>query len=206
MQENKLIKLLIPFVAVVIIFESVMLVSNLEKENKAVVNTNIPTTVATKSADSNKEIEISAAELTFTTTATEMKVGKSYKVELNLIGKKDLFLDGIETYIKYNPEFVTISGLVSSNKLPKPSFSKIDATNGIIKNIILVDEKEGFKIVKDQVTQILTFNVVPKKEGRTEFEISSGNADKEFVTMIVETTTSKVLTFSSSKLVINTIK
>lgn len=201
MQENKIIKILIPVVAVVIIFESIMLVSNLEKGSKTSENVSVIPTVT-----ETKKKEVSAVDLLLTTANTEMKVGKSYKVELNLVGKKDLFVDGIETYVKYNPELVTVNGLVSNNKLPKATLSKVDAVNGIIKNIILMEDKEGFKIVKDQVNQVLTFNVVPKKEGIIEFEISSGNDNKEFVTLVVETTTSKALNFTSGKLEINATK
>jgi hypothetical protein len=203
MQENKLIKILVPIIAVVVIFESIMLVSSLEKQTQvSVSNSN----VATESAEPSKSIETPVINLTFITTSTDIKVGKSYKVELDLMGNDNIFVDGIETYIKYNPELVTVSGLVSSDKLPKANLSKIDNENGVIKNIILIDDKAGYKIIKDQVNKILTFNVVPKKEGLIEFEISSSNTDKKFVTMIVETATSKVLNFSSSKLEINAIK
>jgi len=203
MQENKLIKILVPIIAVVVIFESIMLVSSLEKQTQvSVSNSN----VATESAEPSKNIETPVIDLTFITTSTDIKVGKSYKVELDLVGNKNIFIDGIETYIKYNPELVTVNGLVSSDKLPKANLSKIDNENGVIKNIILIDDKTGYKIVKDQVNKILTFNIVPKKEGLIEFEISSSNTDKKFVTMIVETATSKVLNFSSSKLEINAIK
>ncbi len=204
MKDNKLIKLLIPLVSVVIIFESIMLVSNLKKGNNTVVdNTNVETNIATESADT-KEVEASVADLTFTTKETEMKVGKNYKVELNLTGNKDFFIDGIENYIKYDSELVTISGLTSSPKLPKATISKVDIVNGIIENVVLVDKTEGFKIVKDEINQLLTFNVVPKKEGLITFEVSTG--DKKFVTLIVETTTSKSLPFSANKLEINAIK
>jgi hypothetical protein len=207
MQDNKLIRFLIPVVAVIVIFESIMLVSNLEKENQiGKDSTNVPTKVMTESDDIKKTEESPVMDLAFVTASNEMKVGKSYKVELTLTGKKILFVDGIETYVKYNPELVTVSGLTSGIKLPKPSLSKIDSTNGIIKNIVLVDAKEGFEIVSGQVNQVLTFNVTPKKVGLIKFEISSGNTDKEFVTIIVETTTSKVLAFSGSNLEINAIK
>lgn len=204
MQNNKLIKLLIPLVAVVIIFESIMLVSSLKKENQPkIAETKVSTNVATESAVTPK-VEAPVADLFFTTKDAEMKVGKSYKVELNLTAKKDFFIDGLESYIKYNPELVTVSALTTSANLPKATISKIDAINGIIENVVLIDKKEGFKVTQDQVNQILIFNVTPKKEGLIQFEVS--NSDKKFVTLIVETTTSKSLPFSTSKLEINATK
>jgi len=201
MQENKILNLIIPIVAVVIIFESVVLVSNLSAETNE-------TKVASISAEKiiSPTPQINAFDLVFVTANKEMKVGKNYKVDLNLIANKDFFADGIETYINYDPKSVVISGLVSGNKLPEANLTKVDNQNGIIKNIILVDDIKGYKIIKGELNQILSFNVAPKKEGLVEFEISSGNADKEFVTMIVETATSNVLTFSSSKLQINATK
>ena len=204
MQNNKIIKLLIPLVAVVIIFESIMLVSSLKKDNQPKVDeTKVLTNVATESAVT-KEVEAPVADLFFTTKDAEIKVGKSYKIELSLIGKKEFFIDGLESYVKYNPELVTVSGLVSSPKLPKATISKIDAVNGIIENVVLIDKKEGFKVTQDQINQVLTFNVIPKKEGPIEFEVV--NNDKKFVTLIVETTTSKSLPFSTSKLEVNATK
>jgi len=202
MKENKLVQILIPIIAVIVIFESVMLVSNLEKESQ-VVGENI----ATDSAKSSEVVETPVADLAFATDTTEMTIGKTYEVKLNLVSTdKDIFVDGVETYVKYDPELVTVSKIVSGSEFPKATLSKIDSENGIIKNIILVDDTAGYNLIKDQVNQVLTFKVTPKKEGNISFEITSGNADEKFVTMIVETTTSKSLKFSSNKLEINATK
>lgn len=206
MENNNLLKFLIPIIAVVVVFESIVLVTNLDKGLK----TNTDTKNATEATDSalvqNVIKEESVAELVFATTSTEMKVGKSYKVELNMMGKKELVLDAIETYIKYDPSLVTVNGLTSNAKLPKATISKVDIKNGMVENAILIDEKAGYKIGKDSINLVLSFNVTPKKEGSISFEISGGNSNKEFVTMIVENTTSKQLVFSSNKLDINAIK
>jgi len=206
MENNNLLKFLIPIIAVVVVFESIVLVTNLDKGLKTNTNTE-STTEATDSASvQNLVKEESVIELVFATASKEMKVGKSYKVELNMMGKQDLMVDGIETYIKYDPNLVTVSGLVLSSKLPKATISKVDAKNGMIENAVLIDEKLGYKVEQNKINLILSFNVVPKKEGEISFEISSGNGNKEFVTMIVENTTSKQLVFSSNKLDINAIK
>ena len=203
MKNNKLVKLLIPLVAVVIIFESIMLVSNLNKENKAKVKetdklTNIPTKEL-------KKVEPPVADLILiANNDTEMKVGKSYKVELKLLAKKELFIDAIESYIKYNPELVTISGLTSNSKLPKANLSQIDSIKGVIKDQILIDDTKGYKLVPDETNQVLTFNLVPKKEGLIQFEFM--NVDKGLDTMLVETKTSKDLPLSTAKLEVKAIK
>ncbi|MFA5749701.1 MAG: hypothetical protein WC895_00565 [Candidatus Shapirobacteria bacterium] len=203
MEKNNLIKFLIPLIAALVVFESIVLVTNLDKGTKT--NTN---TEATSSATIEPEVTITepVAEMIFETTNTDMKVGKSYKVNLNVVAKEDLMIDGIETYIKYDPNLMTISGLSSSNKLPKATVSKIDAQIGIIKNVVLIDAKAGYELNKGIINSVLSFTVTPKKVGLASFEISSGNTDKEFVTMMVENQTSKQLVFLTNKLDINAIK
>lgn len=202
MQDNKILNLIIPVVAVIIIFESVMLVSNLSDKT---TNTKVAS-VPSEKVEVTPVPEINACDLIFVTETKDMKIGKSYKVELNLMANKDFFADGVETYIKYDPKLVTVSALVSGSELPKANLTKIDSQNGIIKNIILVDDSKGYQMIKNGSTQVLSFNVTPKKTGLIELEISSGNADKQFATIIVENATSKSLTFSSNKLKINATK
>jgi len=206
MKENKLIKFLIPLIAALVVFESIVLVTNLDKGTKTNTNTtNTVVNTATTSATVEPTQE-PVAEMIFDTASKDMKVGKSYKVNLNIVAKKDLMVDGIETYVKYDPSLVTVSGLVSNDKLPKATISKIDVQNGIIKNVVLIDAKTGYKLVSNEISPILSFNVTPKKVGLADFEISSGNDNKEFVTIIVENTTSKQLVFSTNKLEINATK
>ena len=204
-KENNLLKFLIPIIAVVVVFESILLVTNLDKGVKTNGDTD---NTATNSALIQNQVEEPVIDLVFATASKEMKIGKTYKVELNLMGKQELMVSGIETYIKYDPNLVTVSGLISNNKLPKADVSLIDNKNGVIKNVILVpvENKLGYKLEQDKVNLVLSFNVIPKKEGVTSFEISSGNANKEFVTMIVENTTVKALPFSGNKLEVNLTK
>ena len=82
MKENKLIKFLIPLVAAVVVFESIVLVTSLEKNTK----TNSTDNSATESAQVVDEvIEEPVMEFMFSTDTKEMKVGKTYKVTLNLL-------------------------------------------------------------------------------------------------------------------------
>jgi len=206
MQENKIIKFLIPVIAVLVVFESIVLVTNLDKgakTNNIVSNTSVVTPEATAAG---QIVETPVVEMVFETASQEMKVGKSYKVNLNVVAKKDLMVDGVETYVKYDPSLVTVSGLVSNAKLPKATVSKIDQQNGMIENVILVDAKGGYKLAQDAINPVLSFSVTPKKVGTASFEISTGNSSKDFVTLIVENATSKQLVFSSNKLEINAIK
>jgi hypothetical protein len=202
-EENKLIKLLIPIIAVVIIFESVVLVSNLDGNAKSAVQVS-KTQEASKSTEAKPEASI--IDLVFATETNQMKVGKTYKLELSMAAKDNRTIDALETYIKYDPTIVSVSALSFNNALPKPAISKIDSQNGLIKSSILVDAKPGYQINKGEVIQVLTFNITPKKVGSLNLEISTSNDSKDFATMIIESVTSKAIPFSSNKLEINCIK
>lgn len=202
MKENKLIKILIPIVAMIVVLESVILVSNLDKGNN-MADSKIEELVPTEGEEKD---ESPVADFVFATDTKEMKVGKSYEVVLNLVAKKDLALDAIETYVDYDPKLVTVSKLVSGSTLPKADVSKIDEKNGKVSVVFLIDEKAGYVTKSDEINKIVSFMVTPKVEGQINLELTTSSDDKKLVTMIVETATSKQLTFSSNKLEINAIK
>ncbi|MDD4972665.1 MAG: hypothetical protein PHT07_24810 [Paludibacter sp.] len=202
MKENNLIKVLIPLVAVVVVFESIVLVTNLDKG----VKTNDSSNQATNSAET-QVLEASSMELVFATDNQEMKVGKSYDVTLNMMGKEDKKIDGIDLYVEYDPEMVDITNLDFPNKgLPVPDFSKVSTLKNVIVANFLIPEEGGFSLNKDEVSSLMTFKVVPKKEGNTMLGINTGDEENQSVTMFVENSTGKSLNFSSNKLEIKVIK
>lgn len=203
MKENKLIKILIPIVAVIVVLESVILVSNLDSGSKVVDNT--VEEVGTATAEEEK-MELPVADFVFATDTKEMKVGKAYEVVLNLVGKKDLALDAIETYIEYDPQLATISKLTTGDTLPKADVLKVDSKEGRISTVFLIDEKSGYLVEPEEINKIVSFTVTPKVEGVIDLELTTSSDDKKLVTMIVETATSKQLAFSSNKLEINATK
>lgn len=202
MKENKILNFLIPIIAVVIIFESVMLVSNLSGNSFQKVAT-VP---AEKKAETTVIQQATAFELVFATANKEMKLGKSYPVELNLLSKGEYKVDAVSVYVKYDPKNFDISNLVSGSKLPKPAFIKDSSTKGLVIANYLISEPSGLKLQKDQIVSVLSFNIKPKKIGNFEFEISTGKEDKNSATMFIENATSKVLPFSSNKLNVNVLK
>jgi len=205
MKENNLIKILIPLIAVVVVFESIVLVTNLNKGVKT--NTDTTNQVTGSEEAQSTSSETVPLELVFETETKDMKVGKSYKVSVNLLGKEEKSVDGIDLYVKYDSELVDISNLLFSNKnLPQPAFSKASTLKDVVVANFLVSEKDGFLIKKDEVNNLMTFTVTPKKVGQMTFEISTGNDLKESVTMFVESSTGKTLNFSSNKLEVNLTK
>lgn len=191
--KNNLIKILIPIVSVLIIFESIIIVSDL-KSDKVETTENVETT---------KEV-IPVADLEFASDVDEMKVGKSYKVVLNFTPKKEISLNALDLYVKFDPELLTISNLVSSEDISKPNLIKVSDKKNVIAVNFLFAEKDGLTFKTNEMT-ILTFDVTPVKTGVSSLDISTGDNEGDSVTMFVDKVSSKSLPFSSSKLEIKLV-
>ena len=199
--NNNIIKMLIPVIAVIVIFESVVLVSNLEKNTTAVVVSEEVTPTVTVT----EERKVTAFDVNFTTDETQMKVGKKYKVLVNLVPKDSYNLNALDLYVKFDPTLVTISNLVSSKDLVTPDLIKVSDKKDVIAVNYLFTDKEGVAFTKDKQVVLLTFTVTPKVAGNSSFEISTGDSEGDSVTMFVDKNTSKDLFFTSNKLEIQSI-
>lgn len=205
MNNNKLIKFLIPLVAIVVVFESIVLVNNLEKPTEV----NQSNKVEEKKPTEEVVIENPVINFDFkvsSKTPTEMKLGKTYKIDLVLNSVENKAIDGLETYIKYDPEIFKITNLVSNSKLVKPEISKIDNEAGMLSNILLIEEKEGLTLESGKEVNVLSFNITLLEEGDYSLELSNNSVDKKYDTLIVETGTSKSLGWTGGKLDINVTK
>lgn len=199
MKDNKLIKFLIPLVAVVVVFESIVLVNNLEKNNSAVTSENVEENTPTE------VIEEPMVDFVFSADSTEMQVGKTYKVTLSLLPKESKVIDGVETYISYDVDGLKVTSLKSDANLPKAEVSEVDSESGMISNMIVIED-EGLSLVADEKVDVLTFSVTPKVEGQYTLKLTSGEVDKDHASLVVETSTSKSLGWTGGELNINVIK
>lgn len=199
--NNKIIKMLVPVIAVMIIIESIVLVSNLEKNTTATVVDKVTPTVTVV-----KEEKINSFDVNFSTSETQMKIGKKYKVLVKLTPKDNYNLDALDLYVKFDPEMVNISNLVSSKDLATPNLIKVSGKKDVIAVNYLFTDENGVAFIKDGETTLLTFTVTPKVVGLSFFEISTGDSEGDSVTMFVDKNTSKGLFFTSSKLEVELIK
>jgi len=207
MKENKLIKILIPVIALVVVFESITLVSTLNKE------TTKPNSLTGESNQDNQVVQQKVetepvADFVWESETTGMKVGKEYKVILNLLPKNDFLMDSVETHIYFDPKKVTVSKLETNKDLGeslKPS--GIDNTKGFITAILWknVDEP-GYEAKKSEATEVLSFMVTPKAEGEIQFDLSASKSDTKLATIIVDSNTARPLAYSSNILEINVSK
>ena len=208
MKENKLIKILIPVIAVIVVFESIVLVSNLDK-NTSKTNNLIEETKVNNQTVVQKEVEQPVADFIWETDSLEMKVGKTYTVTLNLLSKQDLVLDSVETYTYFDPKLVTVSKLVTNKEIGEElKTTGIDNKKGLVAAVLWSNEEKGvgFESKKGEIVKVLSFMVTPKFEGKINFNLSTSKTDNKLASIIVETNTVKSLTYSSNILEINVSK
>ena len=198
--NNKIIKMLVPIIAVVVIFESVVLVSNLEKNTTATVVSDVTPIVTV-----TEEKKVNAFDVNFSTDETQMKVGKKYKVSVKLVPKNNYSLNALDLYVKFDPAMATISNLVSSKDLATPDLIKVSDKKDVVAMNYLFTNKEGVAFTKDKEVVLLTFTVTPKVAGSSSFEISTGDSEGDSVTMFVDKNTSEGLFFTSNKLEVELI-
>lgn len=205
MNKDKLIKILVPIVAVIVIIESIVLIPTLGGQTTTDSNT-----VETSEGVVNTEQERSpVADFVFSTSSKEMKVGKSYKVVLNLVGKESFAVDAIETYVSYDPKKVSVSGLAQGKDLPVKTVLKVDNEAGLVSSVFLVDvnNKDGYQIKSDEVKEVISFMVTPKIEGEFSLNLVHGDGEVgKLVTVLPETGTSDELPFNINTLDVNATK
>ncbi len=206
MNKDKLVKILVPVVAVIVIIESIVLIPSLGGQNNSETSVTEETSEVTPSTEQERS---PVADFVFSTDSKEMKVEKSYKVVLNLTGKEDFATDAIETYVSYDPKKVTISGLTQGKNFPVKTVLKSDNNTGLISSVFLVDvsDKNGYQVKSGEVKEIISFMVTPKVEGEFSLSLVDGEGETgKLVTVLPETGTSDQLPFNTNTLDVNAIK
>lgn len=197
MKKKDYVKFLLPLAAVVVIIESVVLLTGLEKRQAEVVKEvgweKTPVEVP------EEEVEPVLA-LSFATETRRMEVGHTYQVEVNATGLEAVSLDSVELYVSYDPEVITVDNLSFSADLPKPVFSKISEKQKVIVANYLVMEDGGFEVDGGGVVSLMSFEVTPLKSGAFDLGFATGKEGQDSVTMFVGSKTGKVLPFSGNKL------
>jgi hypothetical protein len=203
-KQNNIVRFLVPAVAVIVLAESVMLISNLNasKFNKTVTSGQ-PQVVTSTVTPVESGINNAVYAVTVTTATKEMKLNQAGIVEVKAIGNADKALDAVNIYLKYDPAAFEISNLTFDKKLPAATFSKVSQTTGLVVANFLISTQAGLKVNSGDVLSLMKFSAKPIKTGVFSFEISTGKEMKESATMFVENATSKILPFSTSGLTVN---
>ena len=201
MDKNKLLTYMVPVLAVVVLVESVMMISRLQNKvttapasnpTQAPVVVNSPTVVVPKVYD----LKISTDKATYI-------IGEQGIGYVKLSGNAAKMLDAINVYVKYDPMAFNVMTLSFDKRLPTPAFSKVSTLKSLLVANFLIAEAKGLNLPSNDTLNLMTFKFTALKAGSFNFEISTGADSKESATMIVENATAKPLPFLSNKLSIN---
>ncbi len=212
MQKNSLIKILVPVVAVVVIFESVMLVSGLINKRNSVERDEtassaklevVEESITNDESKQPPEAQVSEANLELSASSSQMVLGSKGEVSAALTTDKQMFLDAVNLYFKYDPAKVLVTGLTFGKGMPKPAFSKISKDKGLVVVNFLVTEPSGLEVPAGKSLELAKFTVEPLVEGSFDIEMSTGKESKESATMLVEAKTARAVPFASEKLTVN---
>lgn len=184
--NKNILKVLIPVIAVVVIGESLLLLTK-----KPVVNQNV-----NSGPVSLKPATYTPVTLKWDVDMKDVKVGTTKELPLLITADKDVNIDALDLYIKYDPMQATVSTLTSGKGFVVPSFKKVSTQNGLVVMNFLVSEAAGFELKKDVAVEVAKIKVNFTKEGVVDFAVTDG-------TLVVENASAKVLPFNSDKLVIN---
>jgi hypothetical protein len=186
MNKTNLLRILIPLVAVLVIIESIFLVSSLVKNNQTVEIGETPVPEKVMKIDLVSQVE-------------NYVIGESFEVKVIIEAENDVLVDAVNLYVQYDPGQATVSELTSLEAMPPPTFAKIsDKKDMIVLNYYI--ENEGFPFLAKQPVEVASFMVTPTAAGEIKMDLSTGVEDKDSVTMIVENGTSKVVPFISNNL------
>ena len=201
MDKNKLLTYMVPVLAVVVLVESVMMISRLQ--NKAVLTsvsspTQPPVVVSNPTMADDKIYDI-----TISTNKATYAVGEQGTGYVKMSGNVAKMLDAVNVYVKYDPTMFDVTSLSFDKKLPTPAFSKVSTLKSLLVANFLIAEANGLSLPANNELNLMTFKFNVIKAGTFNFEISTGADSKESATMIVENGTAKSLPFLSNKLSIN---
>jgi hypothetical protein len=197
-ENNKWIKAAIVIVAVVVILESVVIISN-----RGSVAPVLPTTVNNQPTQVLNGQQSGVVSLAVKTDTSAMKVKGAYKVWVEMTGEKAVNLDAIDLYVKYDKSAFTVSNLDFSGMTVKPTFSKISDLKSVVVVNYFITESTGLAMVSGKTIKLVGFTVTPKKIGDYDFGISLGDDSGISKTMLVENQTSKEVAFDSQKLTVS---
>lgn len=205
MNQNNILKYLVPVVAVIVVAESVVLISRLKDRGVTP-----PTDVRVVETGSVKNDSVSPVvtgnetyQISLSSDKATYKVGENGEVKVMMKGNADKAVDSVNVYVKYDPSVFDVKELAFDKKLPAPAFNKVSTLRGLLVANFLISDPKGLSLKSGEDLLLMSFKMNALKSGSHNFEISTGKEMKESATMIVENGTSKPITFSSNKLSVN---
>ena len=105
---------------------------------------------------------------------TEVVAGKNEEVVLKMKTEKEVFVDAVDLYIKYDPLQVTVSNVTFDDSFVKPSFNKISQEKGLVVINYLVSAPKGFGLKTGTGVDLARLKLKYLSEGEVNFEVGEG--------------------------------
>ena len=169
--ENKkdIFKLLIPVIAVIVVVESVLVVSGLNKKSGEFVDES-----ATPTSEPTGEVDVNpVASFVFSIDSKTMKIGDKYNMEVTLLPKESFSLDAVDLYVSYDTEAFDVTGLSESSDMPTATSKQISEKRGIVLSNFWFMDEAGFSFEAGKPVSLISFSVTPKKAGQFSFSLNS---------------------------------
>lgn len=193
-ENNKVLKVLIMVVAIVVIIESIVIITRMTQgQSVTIMPKSVTPTV--------QKVESKEAKMMLAVNGNVVK-GKASKLSLMVTPSVDLSVDAIDLYLKYDPTKVEVTKLNFVSGI-KPTLNKISKDKGLIVVNYLITDKGGLKLTKGAGMNLVEADFVAKVAGETEFEITTGKSTSGSGTMIIENETSREIPFEVSPLKIS---
>lgn len=163
--KSNLFKVLIPILAVVIIFESVVVVSRLVSKKPVMVADEESEIASTKEEQPEANIAFE-----FKTSNNEMAVGSEYNVVLSMALAEDVRLDAIDLLLSYDPSKMTVTSLSEAGKIVATSKRISEKSGSIVANFWSMDEA-GYVYNRGESVDLISFTVKPIVTGEMEISV-----------------------------------
>lgn len=169
-------KWLIPLLALLVIFESILVVERLSKKIK-------------------QEVMISWQG------EGQIKSGEEGEVKVVMTPLKNLALDGIDVLIEYDPEYLEIIGTNPSDRFSYLARNWIEPEKKrILVSMLETDRLEGVNFEAGEEVVLLTIKYVALRPGTTQLKIIGG--EDQAGTVLAENGTAQKVSYTSEDFVI----
>lgn len=186
----KKVKWLIPLLALLVIFESILVVERLSKKASQEEQPSLP-------------IELKEEKPVIISWKGENQVvyGDEEEVKVVMTPLKNLALDGVDVLIEYDPEYLEIIGTDPSDKFSYLARNWIEPEKKrILVSMLETDLPEGVSFESGEEATLLTIKYVALKAGQTELKIIGG--EDQAGTVLAENGTAQKIPFTSEDFVV----
>lgn len=192
--KQKYSEWLIPILAVLVIFQTVVLAGasfNMPLPRQQAAGRTTAPLLITQTR--NEEILV---KLAFVPANVSLKQGEVSTVDLVLTPQKEIRLDGIDVVLVFDPEVLEVSGVTASKLFSFVSQKKDKVQEGKIYATFLEEESDGFSL-KEKI-KLLSLTIKGKALGTGNLSILT--AEEGPTTVLVENGTSQKIAFDKEGL------